>query len=85
MLKKDFLLCLKSNRYPSSIFEEYFKEHSEQEWNLQAFEMWLQHHSMFGDIGSIILNTKIIPYYKTKFEICELLNKEGEHIKYVEN
>lgn len=85
MLRKDFIALLKSNKYPITIFESYFKEHSEEEWDQQAFQVWLQSQSMLGDVTGHFLLNKVIPYYKSKFEICEVLDKEGNHIKYVEN
>lgn len=85
MLRKDFLVYLQNNKYPLSIFEEYFKEHSEKEWNEQAFHLWVNSQSLLGDITPVILNNKIIPHYKRKFEIVELRNSNNEFIKYVEN
>ena len=85
MLRKDFLIYLKNNQYPLSIFEEYFKEHSDKEWDEQSFHLWRTSQSVLQDITPVILNNKIIPHYKRKFEVVELLNSNNEFIKYVEN
>lgn len=85
MLRKDFLLALKKNQFDMTFFEAYFKEHSEKEWNPQAFHMWIQSQSMFGNVTGTILTEKIIPHYREKFNVQELLSKDGIHIMYVEN
>lgn len=85
MLRKDFLVYLKNKKFPINVFEAYFKEHSEKEWNEQAFGLWVNSQSTLGDIIPSILNNKIIPFYKRKFNIVELLNSKNEHIIYVEN
>lgn len=82
--KEDFIKELKTGQFKEAIFEKYFKEHSDKEWNVNAFKMWLSSQSMLGNIAGLLLQDKIIPYYKAKYKIVELQDKEGNLIKYVE-
>ena len=82
--KEDFIKELKTNQFKETIFEEYYKEHSDKEWNSNNFKIWLSSQSMLGNIAGILLQDKIIPYYKIKYGIVELQDKEGNLIKYVE-
>ena len=81
--KENFIEELKTNQFKEVIFENYYKEHSDKEWNLNNFKIWLSSQSMLGNVAGMILQDKIIPYYKRKYEIVELQDKEGNLIKYV--
>jgi hypothetical protein len=86
MTREHFITNLKQNTFSISIYESYYKDHSDKEWDAEAFKVWLQQSSMLSriDVGSKLLNEKIIPYFKCKFEVVELLDKEGKFIKIVD-
>jgi|LakMenE18May11ns_1017448.scaffolds.fasta_scaffold8695190_1 hypothetical protein len=84
MERSKFLECLRSNSFSGDVFKFYYEESNKRkdiEWNPQYFNMWLQQMQMFGLTSNSILQNVIIPYYKQKFNITELLNKEGQVIK----
>lgn len=83
MQKNQFLVCLQNNSFGIDIFKDYYEEHSEKTWDPQHFQSYLQHMNMFGLSSAMILNNTIIPYYKSKFEVQELLDKEGKLIKII--
>lgn len=82
MQKQEFINYYKSNSYNLSIFENFWKEKTDKPWNQDLFNTFIQMTSNpFQDSKSILLQTIIIPYYKNKFEVTELRDKENNIIK----
>jgi len=82
--KEDFIKDLKTGKFKETIFEDFYKEHSDKEWDSNSFKIWLSSQSMLGNVAGMILQDKILPYYKIKYGIVELQDQEGNLIKYVE-
>lgn len=87
MEKQEFLNSLNLNRFTINIFRSYYEEHNTREeilWDEQHFHMFIANSVMFGVTTNTILHNKLIPYYKVKFEIIELKDKQGNLIKIVD-
>jgi hypothetical protein len=81
MDRKHYLHCLRTNQFDAHVFYDYYKEHNKrEEYNLDLMEfhnLFNQYVSTFG-INSAINTVK--QYYDVKFEIVEVLDKEGKVI-----
>lgn len=84
MLKAKFIEYLKSNRFDNNIFKDYYEEVNTKKeivFDIMHFNMFIMQS---GHDVNLILNDLIIPYYKRKFNINELKDKEGNRIKIVD-
>ncbi len=85
----DFIKILQSNQYNQDLIKEYYDEHNTKNefvFDFHTFQMYAAMASPFDGgrqvITNIILN-KIVPYYKEKFVIVELKDKENKTIKFL--
>lgn len=84
MTKSDFQLYKKQEKFPKTIFREYFEEVCDTEWNEMSFMIYVENQSFMnrGYLADVI-NKVLIPYYNEKFKIhnVRLLDKNGILIK----
>lgn len=86
MVREDFISYYIANRYPDTIFETYYKEVSDQSkpWDMNAFNAFAQQRSFMNPqyLNGVITNI-IVPYFKKKFSVMEVLDKNGASIKVI--
>lgn len=91
MNKTEFISYLKTNNFPTSIVESYYNEvnTSTHSWDNIYFNKYLDHLTINSGVPQVTILQKIvydviIPYYKIKYAISFVSNKEGLILKYID-
>lgn len=84
MTKAEFQQYKKQQRFPTTIFREYFEEVCNTKWSDVSFSAYVESQSFINPNYLVnIINKIIVPYYNEKFKIhnVRLLDKNGNLIK----